>query len=46
MIDAIDSKQFKQHCLPDMKAVIEMRTWDIDGFCASMRALSDQPEAQ
>jgi len=24
MIDAIDSKQFK-HCLPDMKAVIEMR---------------------
>ena len=45
MIDAIDSKQFK-HCLPDMQAVIEMRMWDIDGFCASMRALSDQPEAQ
>ena len=45
MIDAIGSEQFT-HCLPDMKAVIEKRTWDIDGFCASMRALSDQPEAQ
>ena len=32
--------------LPNMKAVIDMRTWDIDGFCPSMRALSDQPEAQ
>jgi hypothetical protein len=45
MIDAIDSEKF-EHCLPDMKAVIEMKTWDIDGFLIGMRALSDQPEAQ
>jgi hypothetical protein len=42
MIDAIDSEQF-EHCLPDMNAVIEMKTWDIDGFLIGMRALSDQP---
>ena len=45
MIDAIDSEQFT-HCLPDMNAVIEMRTWDSDGFCTSTNALSDRPEAQ
>jgi hypothetical protein len=38
MIDAIDSEKF-EHCLPDMKTVIEMKTWDIDGFLIGMRAL-------
>jgi hypothetical protein len=51
MIDAIDSEKF-EHCVPDMKAVIdvigviEMTTWDIDGFVIGLRALSDQPAAQ
>jgi short-subunit dehydrogenase len=39
--DAIDSESF-EHYLPDMKAVIEMKTSDIDGFMRGMRAMTDQ----
>jgi short-subunit dehydrogenase len=39
--DAIDSDRF-EHYLPDMKAVIEMKTSDIDGFMAGMRAMTGQ----
>jgi short-subunit dehydrogenase len=37
---AIDSDRF-EHYLPDMKAVIEMKTSDIDGFFAGMRAMAE-----
>ena len=39
--DALDSEAF-EHYLPDMKAVIEMKTSDIDGFMRGMRAMTDQ----
>ena len=42
--DAIDSERF-EHYLPDMKAVIEMKTADIDGFMAGMRAMTRQGHA-
>ena len=42
--DAIDSERF-EHYLPDMKAVIEMKTADIDGFMAGMRAMTRQGDA-
>jgi len=42
LADAIDSDRF-EHYLPDMKAVIEAKTADIDAFMVGMRALSDQP---
>ena len=45
MVDAIDSEKF-EHYLPDMKAVIEMKTADIDGFIVGMRALSEQGSDQ
>jgi hypothetical protein len=45
MIDAVDSEKF-EHCLPDTKAVIEMKTRDIDGFLIGMRARSDHQAAQ
>ena len=38
--DAIDSDEF-EHYLPDMKAVVEMKTSDIDGFMAGMKAFRD-----
>ncbi len=41
LIDAIDSDRF-EHYLPDMKAVIEAKTADIDAFMVGMRALNDQ----
>lgn len=41
LVDAIDSDRF-EHYLPDMKAVIEMKTSDIDGFMAGMRAMTGQ----
>jgi short-subunit dehydrogenase len=41
--DAIDSDSF-EHYLPDMKAVIEMKTSDIDTFMIGMRAISDQAQ--
>ena len=43
LVDAIDSDRF-EHYLPDMKAVIEMKTSDIDGFMAGMRAMTRQDE--
>ena len=36
IVDAIDSDRF-EHYLPDMKAVIEFKTADIDGFMVGMR---------
>jgi short-subunit dehydrogenase len=41
IVDALDSEAF-EHYLPDMKAVIEMKTSDIDGFMRGMRAMTDQ----
>jgi len=41
LADAIDSERF-EHYLPDMKAVIEAKTADIDGFMIGMRAISHQ----
>jgi short-subunit dehydrogenase len=41
--EAIDSDAF-EHYLPDMKAVIEMKTSDIDGFMIGMRALTDNTD--
>jgi short-subunit dehydrogenase len=41
LADAIDSDRF-EHYLPDMKAVIEAKTADIDAFMIGMRALNDQ----
>jgi short-subunit dehydrogenase len=38
VIDAIDSPNF-EHYLPDMKAVIEMKTTDIDTFMEGMQAM-------
>ena len=38
--EAIDSDAF-EHYLPDMKAVVEMKTTDIDIFMIGMRAMSD-----
>ncbi len=40
IVDAIDSDQF-EHYLPDMKAVIEFKTSDIDGFMVGMRAMTE-----
>jgi short-subunit dehydrogenase len=39
--DAIDSEHF-EHYLPDMKAVVEYKTTDIDGYLLGMRAMVDQ----
>ena len=41
IVDAIDSDRF-EHYLPDMKAVIEMKTSDIDAFMLGMRG-HDRP---
>jgi short-subunit dehydrogenase len=41
IVDAIDSEHF-EHYLPDMKAVIEMKTSDFDSFMLGMRAMTDQ----
>jgi len=38
IVAAIDSDRF-EHYLPDMKAVVEMKTADVDGFFAGMRAM-------
>jgi short-subunit dehydrogenase len=40
IVDAIDSEQF-EHYLPDMKAIIEMKTSDFDSFLIGMRAMTD-----
>ena len=39
-MDAIDSERF-EHYLPDMKAVIEFKTADIDAFMVGMRGLTE-----
>jgi short-subunit dehydrogenase len=39
--DAIDGDSF-EHYLPDMKAVIEMKTSDFDSFMIGMRAMTDK----
>jgi short-subunit dehydrogenase len=44
VVDAIDSENF-EHYLPDMKAVIEMKTADFDSFMVGMRAMVDQARA-
>jgi short-subunit dehydrogenase len=41
IVDAIDSEHF-EHYLPDMKAVIEGKTSDIDSFITGMRAFTAQ----
>ena len=38
IVDAIDSDRF-EHYLPDMKAVVEIKTTDIDAFMVGMRGL-------
>jgi short-subunit dehydrogenase len=40
IVAAIDSDRF-EHYLPDMKAVVEMKTADIDSFFVGMRAMGD-----
>ena len=44
IVDAIDSDHF-EHYLPDMKAVIELKTADFDSFLTGMLAMAKQPEA-
>ncbi len=41
LVDAIESDKF-EHYLPDMKAVIEMKTSDIDAFMVGMRGIGEQ----
>jgi short-subunit dehydrogenase len=41
IVDVIDSDSF-EHYIPDMKAVIEMKTADFDSFMIGMRAMTDQ----
>ncbi len=45
ILTAIDSELF-EHYVPDMKAVVEMKTVDVDGFFAGMRAMAAASEAQ
>jgi short-subunit dehydrogenase len=40
IVAAIESDQF-EHYLPDMRAVVEMKMKDFDGFLAAMRAMGD-----
>jgi short-subunit dehydrogenase len=40
IVASITSDRF-EHYVPDMKAVVEMKTKDIDGFMAGMRAMAD-----
>jgi short-subunit dehydrogenase len=39
--DALHTSAF-EHYLPDMKAVVEMKTSDVDGFMVGMRAMAEQ----
>ncbi len=41
LVDAIESDRF-EHYLPDLKAVIEAKTADIDAFMVGMRAIAEQ----
>jgi short-subunit dehydrogenase len=40
IVESISSDRF-EHYVPDMKAVVEMKTKDIEGFMAGMRAMAD-----
>jgi short-subunit dehydrogenase len=40
IVDCIGSDRF-EHYLPDMKAVVEMKTADVDAFFAGMRAMAE-----
>jgi len=40
IVAALDGDRF-EHYLPDMKAVVQMKTDDIDGFMAGMKAMAD-----
>ncbi len=40
IVEAIDGDRF-EHYLPDMKAVVEMKTADVDAFFAGMRAMAE-----
>jgi short-subunit dehydrogenase len=42
IVDAIDSPTF-EHYLPDLKAVVEFKTADIDAFMTGMLAMADEP---
>jgi short-subunit dehydrogenase len=44
LVDAIDSERF-EHYLPDMKAVVEAKTTDIDTFMVGMRSFTQQADA-
>jgi hypothetical protein len=35
-----------EHYLPDMKAIVEMKTGDLDGFLAGMVAMADAKAAE
>ena len=35
-----------EHYLPDMKAIVEMKTGDLDGFHAGMVAMADAKPAE
>jgi short-subunit dehydrogenase len=40
IVDCVDSPHF-EHYVPDMRAVVEMKTKDFDGFVAAMRSMAD-----
>jgi short-subunit dehydrogenase len=43
LIAAVASDRF-EHYIPDLKAVVEMKTKDFDGFVAAMRSMGDQAD--
>ena len=43
IVDCVGSDRF-EHYLPDMSAVVEMKTKDFDGFVAGMRAMAESSE--
>jgi len=45
IVDAIEGEAF-EHYLPDMKAIAEMKTSDIDGFMAGIVAFADDAKAK
>ena len=42
IVDCVGSDRF-EHYLPDMSAVVEMKTKDFDAFVAAMRSMGDPP---
>ena len=43
LVDCIDSDRF-EHYIPDMKAIVELKTKDFEGFVAGMRAMGQSGE--